>query len=129
MRGSIVGLVWDDEDDPDGNVQHIARHGITPWEVRQALRDARVFIESDEVDGPNPVYVAVGPTASGKLLEVWGIHFQSPPMQGFWRTITAVPARSFFREQYRRAEKKEGDCGGGSDPEDRGARGGDRPSR
>ena len=76
MRGSIVGLVWDDEDDPDGNVQHIARHGITPWEVRQALRDARVFIESDEVDGPNPVYVAVGPTANGKLLEVWGIHVQ-----------------------------------------------------
>ena len=83
VRGSIVGLVRDDEDDPDDDVQHIARHGITPREVRQALRGALVFIASDEVDGPNPVYVAVGPTASGKLLEVWGIHFQSPPMQGF----------------------------------------------
>lgn len=80
----------------------IARHGVAPWEVHQALKTAR-FIDSEEVWGPNPVYVAVGPTASDKLLEVWGIHFQQPPPEEFWRTITAMPARPFFREQYEQA--------------------------
>ena len=34
-------IVWDDEDDPDGNVQHIARHGLVPEEVEQVLRNQR----------------------------------------------------------------------------------------
>ena len=32
-------IVWDDEDDPDGNTQHIARHGLSPEEVEQVLRN------------------------------------------------------------------------------------------
>jgi len=31
------GVAWDDEDDPDGNVQHIVRHGLTPDEVEDVL--------------------------------------------------------------------------------------------
>lgn len=30
---------WDDEDDPRGNIQHIAEHGITVEEVEEALGD------------------------------------------------------------------------------------------
>jgi hypothetical protein len=28
-----VRLIWDLEDDPEGNIQHIAEHGITQTEV------------------------------------------------------------------------------------------------
>jgi hypothetical protein len=126
---AIVGLVWDDEDDPEGNVAHIARHGLTPWEVRQALLRARLFIATANPEGPNPVYVAVGPTVSGKLLEIWGIHFQAPPLQGFWRTVTALPARPYFRQQYECAEEEEADVDGGPHPQDRESGRGDGPPR
>lgn len=30
-------FIWDLDDDPDGNVQHIAEHGITPEEVEEIV--------------------------------------------------------------------------------------------
>ena len=101
---TIVGLDWDDADDPDGNVQHIAKHGVTTLEVRQVLQGAPVFREEDRY-GPNPVYLAVGPTASGQLLEVHGIFFRNPPKQGYWHTITALPARPTHRRLYNEARE------------------------
>ena len=35
----MVDVIWDLEDDPDGNVQHIAEHGVTPEEVEEVLND------------------------------------------------------------------------------------------
>jgi hypothetical protein len=32
-------IIWDLDDDPDGNVQHIAEHGVTVEEVEEVLRD------------------------------------------------------------------------------------------
>jgi hypothetical protein len=32
-----VRLIWDLEDDPEGNVQHIAEHGITQTEVEEVV--------------------------------------------------------------------------------------------
>lgn len=32
-------VAWDDEDDPDGNVAHIAQYGLTPDEVEDVLLD------------------------------------------------------------------------------------------
>ena len=97
----ITELTWD-EDDPDGNVAHIQAHGVQPWEVRQALMRATVFITVG-TEGDNPVYMAVGPTANNRrprLLEVWGIHYQGPPHAGSWRTITAMDARRKARQLY-----------------------------
>ncbi|MFO0967477.1 MAG: DUF4258 domain-containing protein [Gemmataceae bacterium] len=34
---SIFRIFWDDEDDPDGNVQHIAQHGLTMDDVEEVL--------------------------------------------------------------------------------------------
>jgi hypothetical protein len=31
-------LIWDLDDDPDGNVQHIAEHGLTKDEVASVFR-------------------------------------------------------------------------------------------
>ena len=33
----FVEVIWDDEDQPDGNVQHIAEHGLTIEDVEQVL--------------------------------------------------------------------------------------------
>lgn len=32
-------IIWDLDDDPDGNVQHCAEHGITADEVEQAIKN------------------------------------------------------------------------------------------
>ena len=36
MRRQVV-VIWDLEDDPEGNVQHIAEHGITQDEVEEVV--------------------------------------------------------------------------------------------
>ena len=33
----IQRIVWDLDEDPDGNVQHIAEHGVTVGEVEDVL--------------------------------------------------------------------------------------------
>ncbi len=87
-------MVWDEEEDPDGNVKHLARHHVEPWEVREVLEGGPVFRRTLE-DGENPTFVVVGYTAAGRLLEVWGIYFEQT---GWWRTITAMDARPAQRE-------------------------------
>ena len=34
-----MDIIWDLPDDPKGNIQHIAEHGVTPEEVEEVLRD------------------------------------------------------------------------------------------
>lgn len=33
-------IIWDLDDDPDGNVQHCAEHGVTPEEVEEVFQNA-----------------------------------------------------------------------------------------
>ena len=35
----FVQVIWDDEDQPDGNVQHIGEHGLTIEDVEQVLEN------------------------------------------------------------------------------------------
>ena len=34
---NIFRILWDEPDDPDGNVQHIAEHGLTMEDVEEVL--------------------------------------------------------------------------------------------
>jgi hypothetical protein len=34
-----IDIIWDLDDDPDGNVQHIAEHGLTKDDVRWVLEN------------------------------------------------------------------------------------------
>ena len=43
----IDRIIWDLDDDPDGNVQHIAENGLTPEEVEQILLQAEEIGTSD----------------------------------------------------------------------------------
>lgn len=36
----IEAILWDPDDDPDGNVQHCADHGVTREEVEEVLENA-----------------------------------------------------------------------------------------
>jgi hypothetical protein len=36
----IDAILWDLDDDPDGNVQHCAEHGVTKDEVEEVLQNA-----------------------------------------------------------------------------------------
>ena len=68
-------------------------------EVTEVLTSAPVFIRA-ETDGDTPYFLAIGHTASGRLLEVWGIYYESPPKMGWWRTVTALDARSKYHKRW-----------------------------
>lgn len=36
----FLQIIWDEEDQPDGNVQHIAEHGLTIEDVEHVLENA-----------------------------------------------------------------------------------------
>lgn len=52
---TFVTIVWDLEDDPDGNVQHIAQHGVSREEVEELLNDdPRMIYPVTAYDAPEP---------------------------------------------------------------------------
>ena len=59
-------ILWDLDDDPDGNVQHIAAHGITKDEVEEVLANATDADVSRSSGRP----VVFGDTTTGKHLMV-----------------------------------------------------------
>jgi len=58
--------IWDLENDPIGNVQHIEEHGITKEEVEDVLQDP-VGIEISRSSGHS---IAFGETGTGLLIAV-----------------------------------------------------------
>ena len=49
---AFLWIVWDDENDPLGNVQHIAEHGLTTDEVEAVLNDPNSADRSDSSGRP-----------------------------------------------------------------------------
>jgi hypothetical protein len=62
-----VLVVWDEADDPKGNVSHIARHQVTPIEVEQVLNDPR---SSASVSRSSGLPMTIGRTREGRHLIV-----------------------------------------------------------
>jgi uncharacterized DUF497 family protein len=59
-------ILWDQDDDPDGNVQHCADHGVTMEEVEEALENAGDADISRSSGRP----VVFGDTRTGRHLMV-----------------------------------------------------------
>ena len=59
-------ILWDLEDDPAGNVQHIADHGITMNEVEDVLRNPEC-IDASRSSGHG---IAIGEACTGRTLVV-----------------------------------------------------------
>jgi len=62
----FLHLIWDLDDDPQGNVQHIAEHGITKAEVMDVLSRPETREESRSSGRP----VAFGTTIEGRTILV-----------------------------------------------------------
>jgi uncharacterized DUF497 family protein len=59
-------VLWDLEDEPDGNVQHVAEHGLTIEEVEDVLADPVEMGVSHSTGKP----MAKGWTSTGKWIIV-----------------------------------------------------------
>jgi len=80
-------VIWDLPEDPDGNIEHIAEHGITPDEVEDVLFDS----ESDTIiSRSSGEQVTFGYTTSGRYLAVVWEHILDDPLT--MRPITAFDA-------------------------------------
>lgn len=60
-------FVWDPEDDPEGNVQHIPAHGITTLEVEHVLTTYGNIIVASRSSGRPLTF---GRTSRGRLIGV-----------------------------------------------------------
>ncbi|MGE3242336.1 MAG: hypothetical protein AB7G28_21210 [Pirellulales bacterium] len=59
-------VVWDLPDDPNGNVQHIAEHGLTPPDIEYVLNNPRRRVVSRSSGRP----MVFGRTPSGEEIVV-----------------------------------------------------------
>jgi uncharacterized DUF497 family protein len=47
-----VRIIWDDDENPDGNVQHIAEHGLTVEDVEHVLENSAEESRSRSTNRP-----------------------------------------------------------------------------
>ena len=59
-------IIWDLDDDPDGNVQHCAEHGVSKEEVEEAVENAT----DEDVSWSSGRPVLFGDTSAGRHLMV-----------------------------------------------------------
>ena len=84
---------WDDD-----NVEHIARHGVSPREAEEAARDSgRVKIRGGRVGR----LALIGMTEAGRVLVVALDREDSGP----WRVVTARNASQNEKKSYRRRRR------------------------
>ena len=62
----LIDVIWDLPDDPDGNIQHIAEHGLTPIDVEYVLNHPNRRGKSRSSGRP----IAFGETPSGERIAV-----------------------------------------------------------
>ena len=83
-----IQIIWDLEDDPNGNVQHIAEHEVTVEEVEQVLLDpASNFVSNRNRSGNKLTF---GFTAAGRHLAVVWEHVDDDPLTVY--PVTAYDA-------------------------------------
>ncbi len=71
-------IIWDLDDDPDGNVLHIAEHGISKEEVESVLLNSNN--DTDENRGQGD-WITFGITITGKhIAVVWDEAGDDPKM-------------------------------------------------
>jgi hypothetical protein len=59
-------IIWDLDDDPDGNVQHIAEHGISKEEVEEVLQ----LPDGADTSRSSGRPILFGETSTGRIIAV-----------------------------------------------------------
>ena len=85
-----VSIIWDVADDADGNVQHIAKHGITVEEVEEVLLDRD---SEDTISRSSGRPSTFGYTSSGRYLAVVWEHIDDDPLTIYPITAYDAPER------------------------------------
>jgi hypothetical protein len=80
-------IIWDLDDDPDGNVHHCAEHAVTKEEVEEALQNATDVDVSRSSGRP----VVFGDTSAGRHLMV--VYERIDPHTVYPVTAYDVPRR------------------------------------
>ena len=74
---AAVQIIWDLPEDPDGNLAHIAEHGLTPDEVEDVLFDP----DSDTtVSRSSGASITFGYTSGARYIAVVWEHVLSDPL-------------------------------------------------
>lgn len=86
-----ITILWDLDDDADGNVAHVAEHGLTKDEVEDVLRNPDNWAgESSRSSGMPTVY---GWTLTGLHIVVVFEHVDDDPLTVFPITAYEVPPK------------------------------------
>ncbi len=83
----IDAILWDLDDDPDGNVEHCGEHGVTKDEVEEVLQNATDADISRSCGRP----VVFGDTSTGRHLMV--VFEEVEPGTSYPITAYEVPRR------------------------------------
>ncbi len=83
-----ITIIWDLADDPDGNVQHIAEHGIKIEEAEEVLRNPRSRTGRSRTTGRPQVF---GWTSTGKHITVIWEEVSADPRMVYPVTSYEVP--------------------------------------
>jgi hypothetical protein len=89
---AIRRLIWD-----DWNVEHIARHQVTPAEVEATCKSDFILLS-----GKKGRLVIVGPTWKRRMLAVI---LDPEPEEGVYYPVTAYPASRKLRRVYQQRKK------------------------
>ena len=81
-------IIWDLDDEPDGNVEHIAEHGLTKEEVDEVLMNPNNPTDESHSIG-NPV--TFGWTSTGRHIIVVWEHVHDDPLTIYPITAYEVP--------------------------------------
>ena len=73
-----ISIIWDLDDDPEGNVQHISQHGIEVKEVEEVLLDPNSDLAVNRNDSGNKL--TFGYTNAGRYLAVVWEHVDDNPL-------------------------------------------------
>jgi uncharacterized DUF497 family protein len=117
LRGAGACIIYlhlvgaDSFDWDPSNVGHIARHGVQPTDVEQALASDSTTIQSVVAGSGEERWFSVGPTSAGRLLAV------VRTMRGARvRVVTAYPASKRLRAAYDKAKTDSDGAAGQASP-------------
>jgi len=88
MEAQMVRVIWDLEDDPEGNVQHVLEHDVTPEEVEEVLSNPANSTGTSRSSG-RPI--TFGWTSAGRYIAVVWEWVERDPRVVY--PVTAFPAR------------------------------------
>jgi hypothetical protein len=85
---AYIEIIWDLDDDPEGNAHHILEHGVSKEEVEEILTSPGAGLSTSRSSGEP---ISFGYTTSGRYLAVVWEHVLDDPLTIYPITAYDVP--------------------------------------